>query len=204
MTVPGDDRDVGDGMEAWLRGQLLNQRQVVLRGPLDDEAASRVAAELMLLDATGDSAVQMQIDSPGGPLRAALTLVDTIGLMGVPVRAACVGRVEGSAVAVLAAAEHRSASRHASFHLSEPSSSASGTAGELSAWSRQRQIELDRLAGVLSTATGRPLEHVEADISAGRWLDAEQALAYGLVHDILGAGRGTPPDRGRPFGFGPH
>jgi ATP-dependent Clp protease protease subunit len=191
-------------MGAWLRGQLLERRQVLLRGTLDDDAAGRAAAELMFLDASGDRAIHLQLDSPGGPLHAALTLVDTIRLLGVPVRVTCLGRVEGSAVAVLAAAEVRIASRHASFHLVEPSSSASGTAGQLSAWSEQRHTDLARYTELVAAASGRPLEHVEADVAAGRWLDARQAAEYGLIHEVLGAGPDTPPaPPGRPFGFGP-
>ena len=169
--------------EGWLRDRLLEHRQIFLRGPLDEAEAGRVAVELMYLDAQGDGAVHLQIDSGGGPVHAALTLVDTIELLGVPVRAACIGRVEGSAVAVFAAAEYRSASPHARFRLHEPESSAAGTAGELTSWSQQRSQDLLRMAQVIAHATGRPLEHVEADIAAGRWLDAEQALAYGLVND---------------------
>lgn len=198
MTAAGGEKA---SWEDWLHGQLLDRRQVLLRGPLDAVTAGRVAAELMLLDASGDGAIRLQVDSGGGPLDIALPLVDTIELLGVPVEATCSGRAEGSALAVFVAAERRLATPHARFRFYEPPTTASGTASDLHSWSEQRRRELQRLADLIAGATGRPLEHVEADIAAGRWLDAAEAATYGLVQEVR---RSSPPaGRERPFGFGP-
>ena len=129
------------GPEA-LREQLFEQRIVQLRGPLDDASAGRAAAELMALDALGDSSVQLYLDSSGGPLSSAFTLIDTIDLLGVPVHVTCVGRVEGTAVGVLAAGERRLAAPHARFHLVEPTWSAEGNATQLVGWVEHHQAEL--------------------------------------------------------------
>src|ERR1700733_1677763 len=84
----------------FVDAQLLDRRVVRLWGALDDNSVSRVCAELMALDATGDDAVQLYIGSSGGPLHLALTLIDTIDLLGVPVHVTCIGRAEGAAVGV--------------------------------------------------------------------------------------------------------
>ena len=73
--------------EDLLRAQLFERRIVFLRGALDDALAGDVAAQLMTLDASGDDPVQLHVDSPGGPLEPAFVLIDTIGLLGVPVLA---------------------------------------------------------------------------------------------------------------------
>lgn len=78
-----------------VRDRLFDQRVVFLWGRLDDTTASQLAAELMTLDATGDDPVQLQIDSPGGSLQAALCLVDVIDLLGVELTATCVGQAVG-------------------------------------------------------------------------------------------------------------
>ena len=170
--------------EDLLRAQLFERRIVFLRGALDDALAGDVAAQLMTLDASGDDPVQLHVDSPGGPLEPAFVLIDTIGLLGVPVHALCVGRAEGAALGVLAAAELRRAAPHARFRLSQPDEKVGGVARDIETWVAQKQRMLDEFHRHVAAATGRPLEQVEADTAAGRYLDADEAVTYGLVHEV--------------------
>ena len=166
---------------------------------------TEASAELMTLDALGDQPVQLMVASTGGPLYLALSLVDTIDLLGAPVHVTCLGRVEGAANLVVAVGARRAAARHAQFRLCAPEVSASGNASQLASWAEQHRLELDRFSQRLAQACGRHLEHVEADVAMGRWLDAEGAVTYGLVDEI----RSPPPRPGppttsrRPLGFGP-
>ena len=189
-----------------VEAQLLDRRVVRLWGPLDDASVGRACAELMALDATGDDAVQLYVGSSEGPLDLALSIIDTMDLLGVPVHVTCLGRAQGAAVGIVAAGARRSAAPHAQFHLSEPDISISGTASQLAVWAEHHRAQLERFVERLAEATGRPAEHVEADLSIGRWLDAREALHYGLVDSIWGpagtSGRASPPGPSRPFGFG--
>ena len=185
----------------FLEAQLLDRRVVRLWGPLDDDAVSRACAEMMALDATGDSAVQLYVGSSGGPLHAALSLIDTMDLLGVPVHVTCLGRAEGAAVGVVAAGVRRVAAPHAQFHLTEPEVTASGNASQLAAWAEHHRIESERFVRRLAEATRRPAEHVEADLSMGRWLSAQEALTYGLVDEVWAPGRrGRGEDSSWPGG----
>ncbi|MGZ6966745.1 MAG: ATP-dependent Clp protease proteolytic subunit [Acidimicrobiia bacterium] len=191
------DRDPAE----WVRAQLWERRVVALTGWLDESAATAIAAELMSLDAGGDEHVTLHVDSSGGTLEAAFTVMDTIDLLGVPVRARCVGRAEGVATGVVAVAHHRSATPHARFKLSLPDVTLGGSASEVEANARAHQRQVESFVSRLASATGQPFEHVEADLERGRWLDADEALAYGLIDEIE---RPEPSDRGadRPkFGF---
>ncbi len=170
--------------EDLLRAQLFDRRIVFLRGPLDDANAGDVAAQLMTLDASGDEPVQLHVDSPGGALEPGFVLIDTVGLLGVTVQAVCVGRAEGTAVGVFAAAEHRRAAPHARFRLCQPDERVGGVAAELASWVAHRQRMLDDFHRHLASATGRPFEQVEADTGIGRYLTAEDAVEYGLVHEV--------------------
>jgi ATP-dependent Clp protease, protease subunit len=185
---------------AWpeaLRARLFEQRIVSLRGPLNDEVAGLVCAELMTLDASGDSAITLFVDSGEATLSAAFAVMDTIDLLGVPVHATCMGRADGPVVGVMAVAHRRRAARHSRFHLCAPQSLVSGRAADLERWATHHQQQLDSFVTRLSEATHRPLEHVEAEVYAGRYLSADEAVAYGLIDEIWQSDKSgsSPPDR---------
>ena len=100
--------------------RLFEQRVVLLHGDLDDAVAIRVAAELMTLDAEGDTAVSLRIDCADGSMALALTLMDVIELLGVPVQALCMGQVGGPAIGVLSVCRHRASMPSTRFRLREP------------------------------------------------------------------------------------
>jgi ATP-dependent Clp protease protease subunit len=186
----------------WVRAQLRERRVVAVTGSLDEALASMVAAELMTLDATGDGAIVLQVDCQGGSIEAAFTLIDTIDLLGVPVRARCVGRADGVGAGIVAVAALRSATPHARFRLAVPEVAFTGTVANVEANAREHQRRLEQLVSRLASATGRAFEHVEADLERGRWLDADEALAYGLIDEIERPGSGGADSGDRPrFGF---
>lgn len=189
--------------DEWLRTRLFEQRTVVVRGPLTHELVGHAAAELMTLDAGGDETVHLHLDAHGGNYDTAFTLIDVIDLLGVPLVATCVGRVEGPAVGVLAVADRRLALPHATFRLTEPEGSFRGRASQLEGWleaqARQREHFCDRLAG----ATRRPSTEVAAAIHAGRYLDVEEAIRFGLVDEVARRDGDVTSLPGQGFGFRP-
>jgi ATP-dependent Clp protease protease subunit len=88
---------------------------------------------------------------------------------------------------VVAAADHRAASPHARFHLCQPTARFVGTPEEIVAQSRQQQELLWKLYGRLARRTGRPAEEIAEDMRRGRYLDAREALDYGLVDEVTAA-----------------
>ena len=177
---PGLDRS-----PAWLHERLFERRIVFVTGRLDD-AAARAAAELMTLDATGDAPIDLYLDSPDGTLEAAFVLIDTLDLVRATVRAHCLGQAGGPAVGVVAVAARRSASPHARFRLAQPDVQLSGTADQLASHSRHHRERLRRFQLRLAKATGRPFDEIADDMLRGRYLDAQDALDYGLI-DAIGA-----------------
>ena len=131
------------------------------------------------------------MDSPDGTLEAAFLLMDTLDGLRAPVRAHCRGQAGGPAVGVVAVAGHRSAARHARFRLAQPTVRLAGTPAELDAQARQHRDALVRFQARLARATGRPVDDIADDMRRGRYLDAREALAYGLIDTIAGPTEGA-------------
>lgn len=196
--VPG----AGD-LDEGLRARLFERRTVLVSGVLDDARASRVVAELMTLDATGDGPIHLQLDAGGGSIDAAFAVIDTIDLCGVEVRVTCLGRAEGPAVGVLAAGHRRAAAEHARMRLADPDLVVEGHARDVAARAAAALARVSEFHERLARATRRSLDQVAEDCSAGRYLSADEALSYGLIDEIAGRGATIRDLGGRRLGFQP-
>ena len=201
---------LGRGPEALadvVARRLLAQRVVLLHGPLDDLSVTRVAAELMTLDADGDDAVTLRVDCGEAALAPAMTLMDVIELMGVPVRVLCLGQVGQGAVGVVAACSHRSALPSTRFSLAEPTTQLHAHVRNVTQWAELRAAERERFCGRVGAATGQDPAAVERDLQRGRFFGADEALAYGLLDEVARPdapvrqlpGTGPPPMGFRPL-----
>jgi ATP-dependent Clp protease protease subunit len=192
----------GDWSQA-LAKRLFEQRVVFLNGPLNEATATRVAAELMTLDAEGDGAVSLRIDGAEGSLALALTLMDVIELMGVPVRALCLGQVGGPAIGVLSVCHHRSAMPSTRFSWREPTTQLEARAREVEQWAQLRSDERQRFTERVAAAVGKPAASVAETLAKGTFMTAREAHDFGLIDEICrpkGEIRQMP---GPPIGFRP-
>lgn len=167
-----------------LADRLLDRRTVLVSGPLDRTAATDAAARLMLLDGTGDDPVDLLLSCPDGDLVSAMSLADTVELVGVEVEALCTGSLGGPPVLVFALAARRIAQPHATFRLSEPDLEIEGRAGDIAHEAERHAAQLADFHDRLAAATRRRPESVAADLRARRLLTAPEAKAYGLVDEI--------------------
>ena len=189
-----------------LARRMLAQRVVLLHGTLDEQSVMRVSAELMTLDADGDDPVTLRVDCGEAALAPALTLMDVIELMGVPVRALCLGQVGAGAIGVVAVCAHRAAMPSTRFSLCEPATEFQSHVRNVAQWAELRAAELERFCARVGAATGRPASAVEQDLGHGRFLGAAEALDYGILDEVcrpdtpVGRLPGSGPT---PMGFGP-
>ncbi len=195
-----------EGLSEVLAGRLLAERVVLLHGPLDDAAATRVSAELMTLDAEGDEPVTLRVDCGEAGLAQALTLMDVIELMGVPVRAVCLGQVGEGAVGIVAVCGHRAAMPSTRFSLCEPTTHLEAHVRNVAQWAELRAGERRRFCERIGAATGRPADSVDEDLQRGRFLSAAEAAAYGIIDEVCrpdAAIRRLPGSEPPPMGFRP-
>jgi len=183
-TTPGG---MGPQIPGWLEERLFDQRIVMVRGPLTAQAASGIAAALLTLDAAGPQPVQLHVASGGGDLNAAHAVIDVIDAMSAPVHAIVTSEAGGAVLAVLAAAEKRSAYRHARFRMTEPrAAGVMGTADEVAAAAGQHLREREEVVLRLVEVTGQTRSRIEDDLSVGRSLSAAEARDYGLIDAVVG------------------
>jgi len=147
--------------------RLFERRVLFLSGALDERPAGDLAMALMTLDATGDEPITLIVDSPGGSLDGALSVIDTIDLLGVPVHVSCTGRLFGAAIGVVAVCARRRASANSRFRLGVPSESLAGDVTDVEEWLRHYQDRRERFEARLSEAIGQSRQGVRADLEAG-------------------------------------
>lgn len=177
---------VVDPRPDWLAERMVEQRLVALAGELDRDVANRAVASLALLDASGDEPVALRLSGVSTDLDIALTVVDTLDLMGVEVRATTLGTLTGAAVAILAVANQRAAGPHATVHLRDPRPPRGVAGRDLEAHAEHHRRQLRRLQERIATACRRPADAVAGDMRVGRVLTAEEARGYGLVDTCTG------------------
>jgi ATP-dependent Clp protease, protease subunit len=194
--VPGLPHD------EWLRVQLFQRRTVMLTGELDDQTANALAMALMTLDADGDDAVHLRIDSGGGSVACALALMDVIDLLGVPVGAVCMGQAVGPAVGVLAVCSRRILAPHARLGILEPTAEFGGTAHQIEQLASAHVDRWTVFCTRLGEATGQPVDRILEDASRGCFLTAEQALDYGLADELASPDSRITSLPGHSIGFG--
>jgi ATP-dependent Clp protease protease subunit len=208
-TGPGGADPAGYGRESLsesLTRRLLEQRVVLLHGALDDMTVTRVSAELMTLDAEGDDPVTLRVDCGEAGFAPALTLMDVIELMGVPVRALCLGQVAGGAIGVVALCAHRAAMPSTRFSVCEPTTRMEAHVRNVAQWAELRAAERLRFCERVGAAVGKSAEVVGEDLTRGLFLDAAEAVEYGLIDEVSrpdGAIRRLPGPGSPPMGFRP-
>jgi ATP-dependent Clp protease, protease subunit len=169
-----------------LYARLLERRIVMATGTLDDDAATRLSAQLLTLDAEGDEPIRLELQNLGSELTAALAVMGVLDVVRVPVHANVSGEIRGAALGVLAACPRRLAYPNASFALSEPRLEFGGTATAVTERQRQAERMLDSLYYRIAAATGREADEIREDARRGRTLTTAEAIGYGLIHDRVG------------------
>jgi ATP-dependent Clp protease protease subunit len=174
--------------KAKLYERLLEKRIVLASGPLDDDAAARLSAQLLTLDAESGEPIRLELQNVRAELSAALTVMGILDVMRAPVHACVSGEISGPALGVLASCPRRVGYPNASFVLTEPKLSFGGTVAALTAREQQVNRMLDTLYYRLADVTGREADEIREDARRGRSLTTAQAVGYGLIQ-----AQETPP-----------
>jgi len=196
--------DPNAGWRSKLHERLLAKRIVLVSGFLDDDAAARLSAQLLTLDAEQKQPIRLELQNLRAELSAVVAVMGILDVLRVPVHACVSGEIHGPALGVLVSCPHRSGYPNATFVLAEPRLHFGGTVTAISAREQQMTRMLDTLYFRLAEVTGREVDQIRDDARRGRLLTTAQAIGYGLIQSQETVSHppvpGGPPRPGDPFG----
>jgi ATP-dependent Clp protease protease subunit len=188
-----------------VRGDLYDQRVLVLDGPLDDDNGTLLATQFIAL-ATADPAtdIALWIHSPGGSVPAMLAIRDVIKLIPCDVSTLVLGIAYSAGQFLLTSGTRgkRRALPHSRVLMHQGSAGIGGTAVDIELQAGDLRHTRDTVLGLIARDTGQPVERVFEDSLHDRWFTAQEALDYGFIDEIVEK-FGTIAPRNRPLpGFG--
>jgi len=173
-----------DPLAEWqsrLYEQLLRKRIVLASGILDDNAAARLSAQLLTLDAEDDQPIRLELQNLRAELPAALTVMGILDVLRVRAHGCVSGEISGPALGVLVSCSRRTGYPNATFTLAEPRLEFGGTVTAVTAREQQVVRMLDTLYYRLAEVTGREVDEIREDARRRRSLTTAQAIGYGLI-----------------------
>ena len=176
-----------------IYSRLLKERVVFVCGPIDDIMANVVVAQLLFLESENpDKDVHLYINSPGGLVSAGLAIYDTMQFIKPAISTMCVGQAASMGALLLAggAAGKRYCLPHSRMLIHQPLGGFQGQATDIDIHAREILRTRERLNEVLARHTGQPIDRIASDTDRDRFMSGEEAVAYGLVDEVLQA-RGT-------------
>jgi len=168
--------------------RLLKERIIFVGTPIDDQIANLIVAQLLFLTHEDpEREIQMYINSPGGVIYAGLAIYDTMQMIANPISTVAVGVTASFGTVLLAAGTkgRRYALPNATIHMHQPLGGAQGQATDIEIQAKQILRLKALLLGIMAKHTGQPLEVIERDSDRDYYLDAKQAVDYGLVDQVL-------------------
>ncbi|MCX7693656.1 ATP-dependent Clp endopeptidase proteolytic subunit ClpP [Tepidimonas taiwanensis] len=187
--VPMVIEQSGRGERAYdIYSRLLKERVVFLVGPVNDQTANLVVAQLLFLESENpDKDISLYINSPGGSVSAGMAIFDTMNFIKPDVSTLCVGMAASMGAFLLAAGAKgkRFALPNSRVMIHQPLGGAQGQATDIEIHAREILRLRADLNRILSERTGQPLEKIERDTERDYFMSAAEAAAYGLVDKVI-------------------
>ncbi|MFZ2500909.1 MAG: ATP-dependent Clp endopeptidase proteolytic subunit ClpP [Minisyncoccia bacterium] len=171
-----------------IYSRLLKERIIFLGGPIDDDVANLVIAQLLFLESEDPKKdVSLYINSPGGSVTATLAMVDTMNHVKPNVSTVCVGMAASGAAILLSAGAKgkRFALPNAEVMIHQPHGGAEGQATDIEITAKQIIKLRANLNRILAKNTGQKLEKIEKDVERDFFMTADEAKKYGLVDQVF-------------------
>jgi ATP-dependent Clp protease protease subunit len=187
--IPMVVESTGRGERAYdIYSRLLKERVVFLVGPVDDNTANLIVAQLLFLESENpDKDIHFYINSPGGSVTAGMAIYDTMQFIKPDVSTLCIGQAASMGAFLLAAGEKgkRFCLPNSRVMIHQPSAGFQGQASDIEIHAKEILFMKQRLNEMLAKHTGQPIEAIERDTDRDNFLSAEAAVKYGLADQVL-------------------
>jgi ATP-dependent Clp protease protease subunit len=179
----------GRGERAYdIYSRLLRERVIFLVGPVNDQTANLVVAQLLFLESENpDKDISLYINSPGGSVSAGLSIFDTMQFIKPDVSTLCMGMAASMGAFLLAAGAKgkRNALPNSRIMIHQPSGGAQGQATDIEIQAREILKLRESLNNILAERTGQSLDKIKADSERDFFMSAAEAQTYGLIDKVI-------------------
>ena len=168
--------------------RLMMDRIIFLGVPIDDDVANIIQAQLLFLASTDSNAdIMLYLNTPGGQVTSGLAIYDTMQIVSPDVATICTGMAASMGAVLLCAGApgKRSALPHSRVLIHQPLGGAKGQASDILIAAKEIEKTREELFRIIASHTGQPYEKVAADGERDYWMTSEEALAYGMIDEIL-------------------
>jgi ATP-dependent Clp protease, protease subunit len=188
----------GRGERAYdIYSRLLRERVIFLVGPVTDQTANLVVAQMLFLESENpDKDISLYINSPGGSVSAGLSVFDTMHFIKPDVSTLCMGIAAsmGSFLLMAGAKGKRFALPNSRVMIHQPSGGAQGQATDIEIHAREILKTREQLNRIYAERTGQSIEKIRADMERDFFMDPEESKTYGLIDQVL-THRAPPTDK---------
>ncbi|RLC73803.1 MAG: ATP-dependent Clp protease proteolytic subunit [Chloroflexi bacterium] len=187
--IPMVIESTGRGERAYdIYSLLLKERIIFLGSPINDQVSNLIVAQLLYLDREDpEKEISLYINCPGGEIYPGLAIYDTMQQVRAPVSTIAVGWTASMGTVLLAAGAkgRRYALPHATIHMHPAGGGARGAAPDVERQIKELMRMQDLLRDLLAKHTGQPMERIIEDFDRDYFMDAESAVAYGIIDEVL-------------------
>jgi ATP-dependent Clp protease protease subunit len=173
-----------------IYSRLLKERVIFCVGPVEDHMANLIVAQLLFLESENpDKDVYLYINSPGGSVSAGLAIYDTMQFIQPQVSTMCIGQAASMGALLLAGGQSgkRYCLPHSRVMIHQPLGGYQGQATDIAIHAKEILLVREKLNAILARHTGQPLDKVDRDTERDNFMSGEEAVAYGLVDQVLAA-----------------
>ena len=187
MNRQGENQENKKDKSSEVMEKLLKTRTIFISGEINQELAEKVSTQLLLLQEMGDEPIKLFINSQGGHVEAGDTIHDMIKFIKPRVIIIGTGWVASAGITIYLAAdkEDRYSLPNTRYMIHQPLGGCQGQATDINIEAKEIVRVRKRINNIISNATGQPLEKVEKDTDRNYWLNAEEAVDYGIVNKII-------------------
>ena len=168
-----------------IYSRLLKDRIILLNGEISDESSNSIVSQLLYLDSLNNEPINLYINSPGGSITSGMAIYDTMNFIKSDITTICIGIAASMAAFLLSSGKERLILPNAEVMIHQPLGGVNGQATEIKIAANRILKLKNKLNTILAKNTGKPIKQIEEDTERDYFLDAKEALDYGIVDKIV-------------------